>query len=559
MNSIQFGRWLGERRHACGWTSQRALADAAQLHPYTAGLHVSEAFLARLEAGLLAHPFRGTVRERVLALAWLVCKTPRQVRAYLTATGLTDLTGEEQHRVRALGAALRAPHAPPPVRLPRRVPDLIAREQEMGELVDLLTQLDTGWVAVTGLPGIGKSAVVAEALHLLSAAPADRRAFPDGIVTFECGGRVGPSGLQSLLDDVAMVYERSDQPPAARAARRRDSDYREHITGAPFDVARATDRTRSALQGRRTLLLLDGVDSRFPLTSALEALLAADPETPEESRPPALRRGRVVLVTSRYLPRGSQLAGHLALRPLDRCSGVELLERTAGRCFTGRERDVAARLCEAVGGIPLAIEEVGTSLAVAHVPLYPRTGPLLAVRLLDRHTGGDGMRDRLRAAIAMLDDEARRELCRLAARNAPDEAPHPRWQMASDDQPASPAVLRDAADHALVEDTDIEDADRTRSDSGEWTVASIAQLVRHSLVEPVGDARGLTGTIESRYRLNPLVRALMLSGAADEPAVPDAAGPDVTLDDAVRFLRRAGPRGTTLGGLKAAAQQRAGG
>lgn len=554
MNAIQFGRWLGERRHKCGWTSQRALAVAAQHHPYTAGLHVSEAFLARLEAGLLAHPFRGTVRERVLALAWLVCKTPRQMRAYLAAAGLTDLTSDEQHCMTSLDVALRAPHAPPPVRLPRRTPRLIAREREMSELLELLTQLDTGWVAVTGLPGIGKSALVAETLHLLSTAPAERRAFPDGIVTFDCGGRVGPSGLQSLLDDVAMVYERGDQPRAEWTARHRDAD-RERVAGAPHDLARATDRARSALHGLRTLVLLDGVDARFPLTSAFEALLAADSGMSGESRLHAPCRGRVVLVTSRYLPRSSQLGGHLALRPLDQSASIELLERIAGRCFAGRERDVAARLCEAAGGIPLAIEEIGTTLAVAQLSLYPRTDPLLAVRLLDRQSGGDGMCERLRAAIGLLDDDARGELRRLAAPGAPDEAPCRRWHTPRRGQPAGAASVRDVSARARGEGGD----DEMCSGPGEWAVAAIAQLVRHSLIEPLGTAGVVTGAIESRFRLNPLVRALILSGAAGEPTMSSATIPDGSLDDAVLYLRRGGTGGTALGGLKAAAQQRAGG
>lgn len=555
MNAIQFGRWLGERRHACGWASQRALADAAQHHPYTAGLHVSEAFLARLEAGLLAHPFRGAVRERVLALGWLVCKTPRQVRAYVAAAGLTDLTSDEQQRVMALRRALGAPQTPPPVRLPRRVPFLMGRQHEMAELAHLLSTLDSGWVAVTGMAGIGKSALAADVLHLLSAAPADRCAFPDGIVTFDCSGRIGAVGLQSLLDDVAVVYERCDKAPASRsAAVDGDAGHRDGAIATSCAVARATDRVRSALHGRRTLVLLDGVDPRFPLTSALEALLASDPRRAEESRPPALCRGRVVLVTSRYLPRGSQLAGHVALRPLDSAAAVELLEHTAGRRFAGSEREVAIRLCEVAGGVPLAIEEVATSLAVARLPLCPRTDPLLAVRLLDRQAGGDGICERLSAAIGVLDGEARQELRRLAASTAPDKGPRRQWHVTGDDQHTGPVAVQGVVDRTRAKDVGL-----GRADSGEWAVAAIAQLVRHSLVEPLGDPLGMTGAIESRFALNPLVRALVLSGDMDETHVPDPVVSDVPQDDAVRFLRRGGSGRTALGGLRSTARQRAGG
>lgn len=564
MNAIQFGRWLGERRHACGWTSQRALASAAQRHPYTAGLHISEAFLARLEAGLLSHPFRGTVRERVLALAWLVCKTPRQVRGYLSAAGLTDLTSDELHRLAALRSALSTTHSPAPMRLPRRAAHLVGREQQVAELADLLTHLESGCVAVTGLAGIGKSAVVAEVLHLLSAGPTDGSAFADGIVTFDCVGRIGTRGLYLLLEDVAAVFGRPVEAPATKASRRRGDAVSGEGAGELSNVARATDRARTALRGRRTLVLLDGVDPRFPLSLALEALLASDPETPEMCWSPAALRGRVVLVTSRYLPRASELAAHVALRPLDRAAAIELLELSAGRRFAEAERGAAARLCEAAGGVPLAIEEVGTSLAVARLPLSPRVDPQLAVRLLDRQAGSAGMRERLADAIGALDEDTRRELRHLAASSAPRDAARWRWRVAPADGdllavpsvPSVPSSIADGSGGAAAND-----AGGERVDAGVWEVAAIAQLVRHSLVEPHGDTTKPIGAIEARYALNPLVRDLVLGDLMGETAwvEPAMAGmePDPEVD-AVRFLRRSAQRPPVLGGLKAA-QQGAGG
>ena len=66
---MKFGQWLAGRRHACGYSSQRAFVDAVRQHPQLSASGISEAFLARLEAGVLAHPFRGRVRARVLALS----------------------------------------------------------------------------------------------------------------------------------------------------------------------------------------------------------------------------------------------------------------------------------------------------------------------------------------------------------------------------------------------------------------------------------------------------------------------------------------------------------
>src|SRR5262252_7891224 len=95
MDAVRFGRWISERRLKCGWRSQRALVEAMRQHPLLSEYSISEDFLARLEAGQLAHPFRGSVRRRVLAMAWLLCKTPRDVRTYLQAAELSELKADE--------------------------------------------------------------------------------------------------------------------------------------------------------------------------------------------------------------------------------------------------------------------------------------------------------------------------------------------------------------------------------------------------------------------------------------------------------------------------------
>jgi hypothetical protein len=118
MDAVQFGRWLSSRRH--GWSSQRALAAAVSEEPWMDGCDISEEFLARLKAGHLVHPFRGAVRQRVLALAALVCTTPRDVRTYLRAAELTALSGEEAEYLQRLHAHLQALQAEPILLLPPR-------------------------------------------------------------------------------------------------------------------------------------------------------------------------------------------------------------------------------------------------------------------------------------------------------------------------------------------------------------------------------------------------------------------------------------------------------
>src|SRR5690242_19720265 len=112
MDGVQFGRWISERRRKYGWSSQRALADTARHDPMLADYKISEDFLARLEAGRLSHPFRGNVRRQVLALAWMLCKTPRDVKLYLNAAELTELSADEAWQLGHLRQYLAMPPAP---------------------------------------------------------------------------------------------------------------------------------------------------------------------------------------------------------------------------------------------------------------------------------------------------------------------------------------------------------------------------------------------------------------------------------------------------------------
>jgi len=79
-----------------GQASQRALVEATRREPHLSNCGISEDFLARLEAGQLVQPFRGNVRQRVLALGELLCKTPRELNSYLHTAMLRDPCGRQR-------------------------------------------------------------------------------------------------------------------------------------------------------------------------------------------------------------------------------------------------------------------------------------------------------------------------------------------------------------------------------------------------------------------------------------------------------------------------------
>src|SRR5215472_3025014 len=219
MDAIQFGRWLSNRRHRCGWSSQRALAEATQQEPFLRECDISERFLARLEAGHLVHPFRGAVRQRVLALAALLCKTPREVQTYLRTAELTALGAEEAEYVQRLHAYLQAQQADPVLLLPPRPARLVGRAELVDDLLRQLATGTSGLYAVTGMPGVGKSALAFEVMHrLVSNERQHRRPFPHGVATFTCTGRRDTHGLITLLHAIAEAFSAPTLPVSGAAS-----------------------------------------------------------------------------------------------------------------------------------------------------------------------------------------------------------------------------------------------------------------------------------------------------------------------------------------------------
>ncbi|HEX6541218.1 MAG TPA: ATP-binding protein [Ktedonobacterales bacterium] len=513
MDVVQFGRWLGERRRACGWTSQRALMESALEHPQTHELGISEAFLARLEAGLLAYPFRGAVRRRVLALIWLLCKSPRQVRDYLRLAGLTDLSDDEQELVRAVLASFTAaPPVAPPLLLPARPPRLLGRAAELNDLLRTLHTLETGLCVVTGMPGAGKSALAAEAVHLLADERACHELFPDGIVTFSGTGRRGKSGLFALLDELRAVFT-AEPPPSHGAARRGDQAAASGDRIERPDLAGMLNRTRAAVAGKRFLLLLDDMDARFPLREALDVVLAGGHAAGVAATSEGERR--VVLVTSRYVPDAALIRVRHDTSTLDADAALALFTTLLGHEPGPGELAHARAICAAVGNLPLGIELAATAAVSEGIPL-----PLLAARL-GRHaldTSTDSRRElrlRLERELDALDDDARETFALLASLSTPVFTLEAAAALCDNHWPKPVADGEDIPELAALAPNDVPGADTTE-DRLARTAALLGQLVRHSLLhieghddggdDDGGGNGGHSGTTV-RYHLHPLVYA----------------------------------------------------
>jgi NB-ARC domain len=431
MDAVQFGRWVSERRRALGWNSQRALVDAVRAANTTNGTHnapeasdasdtrnaaiISEDFLARLEAGHLAHPFRGTVRQRVLNLAELLCKNPQDVRSYLRAAEISELSAEEAGQIQHLKDTLTLPSTPPLLFLPPRPSRFVGRGAELQELSQLLSSAKADVYAITGMPGIGKSTLAYEVVHQLAVNERERkRLFPDGIAMFTCTGRRGIEGLISLLHEITDLFQSVAHPgnwKLAAQAHTRNAGGTSRETGSHrmvsqrtmrlyernelqvytynSELVQAIHRVRAVLRRRRVLVLLDDLDAEFPLREALNVLVAHTVSGAISPGNENLSERRVVLFTSRCIPPPALVTHHMHLTPLEPGAAYDLLAQLVGQSLVEEERSLVEQICTAVGYLPRAIEVAADAIRTRRIPL-----PLLAERVshypLDTLLDGDG-------------------------------------------------------------------------------------------------------------------------------------------------------------------------
>ena len=520
MDAVQFGRWFSKRRQACGWQSQRTLVDAVRRDPFLKASGISEDFLARLEAGHLAHPFRSSVRRRVLALAWLLCKTPRDLQTYLRAAELSDLGSEEADQVQRLSEHLAVQQSPSPLLLPLRPTRLIGRSTELHELLNTLCKKDVNVLAVTGMPGSGKSALAYEAVHMLASDEHERaRLFPHGIATFTGRGRRGTNGLISLLSGITTVFH-------SLAAS--DSNSKSLAPALPqftdADLACAIDRVRAALAGKRVLILLDDLEADFPLRQALEALLV---RSQIDMAGCELRKSgdhaqehHAVLITSSYIPAPALVTSRLHLSPLKPEAALDLLANLVGRGMVEMECQHAECICAAVGHLPLAIEAVATTVLTKGIP-FSLLAARVAERLLDRLLDEEyEIRSRLARTLAALRPGMQEQFALLSTLGtqsfglAPAAAIHAQTTspLLIEEHGISTVEVASLPEHALAllddkaqKDVMFDSVDLSLTQLAH-TAANLGQFVRSSLLE-LAPGEALLDSSLPRYQLHPLLQA----------------------------------------------------
>jgi hypothetical protein len=248
--------------------------------------------------------------------------------------------------VGGLGAGAR------PSQLPPVVGDFVGRTDLVRQIEQLLAA-DQGVavVALSGPPGVGKTALAVHAAHQL----AER--FSDGQLYVDLHGAT--AGLRPLAPlEVLGRFLRALGVDAG---------------GIPAELEEASGLFRSRVAGRRVLVVLDNALDAVQVA----ALLPASP-------------GCGVLVTSRRVLVALNGARHLRLEVLAREEALELLGRLAGRERVAVEPEAVAELARLCGYLPLALRIAGVRLAAR--PAWP-------VRVLaDRLADAQGALDELEVA-----------------------------------------------------------------------------------------------------------------------------------------------------------------
>jgi len=228
--------------------------------------------------------------------------------------------------------------SPQPLERPQRSASFINRSNELARL---LASLQPGRViALCGPGGIGKSALVAEAIWRLAPGNAPPGPFPDGIIYYNFRNQ---SRTDIALEHIGRIFGESPKPSPYEAAER-------------------------ALANRQALLVIDGVDQADDLAGVL-----------------AIKGGCTVLLSSRECREA--VVEKLNLGPLPKNEAAKLLQVWGG--WQVKTDTPTQRVCELLGRTPLALKLAGhymikQSISPAQLLTWLETTPLVDIDSFQR-------------------------------------------------------------------------------------------------------------------------------------------------------------------------------
>ncbi|MGC4896147.1 AfsR/SARP family transcriptional regulator [Micromonospora sp. DT31] len=273
---------------------------------------------------------------------------------------------------------------PPPRMLPAELVDFVGRRQEVVAVLDGLPRRPkVGVSVISGLPGVGKTALAVRIAHRLGPA------YPGPHLYADLSGHDQPLSPVEVLGR----FLRALGVPGARI---------------PADLEERAALFRATMADRPGLLLLDN------------AARAA------QVRPLLPGTDAVVLVTSRGALVDLDGAGQVRLEPLPEADALRLLAGIVGADRVAAESDAASTIVRHCGLLPLAVRIVGARLAIPDLLSLRQAAAQLAglSHRLDHLTRADrSVRAAFHSAYVALDVPARRMLRRLAVLDLDDAPP----------------------------------------------------------------------------------------------------------------------------------------
>ncbi|WP_380659705.1 AfsR/SARP family transcriptional regulator [Sinosporangium siamense] len=261
-----------------------------------------------------------------------------------------------------------------PAQLPADIPDFICRTRELAHITSALgpqrddhTGRPPSQIVITGMTGVGKSALAVHAAHGL------RAHYPDGqlyVRLRRAGHTISPSdALGGMLQAVGF-------PP----------------TAIPANLEERSHLFRSWAADRKLLVLIDDAVS----ANQVEPLL-----------PAGIRSAAII--TSQSAIGGLPGAETVRLSPLGTGEATQLLALLAGKRKVAAEPEAAAAISQICGGLPLAIRICAARVTRRSWSLSQMLARLAdhAERLNELCTDGLDMRRDLATGLASL---TRREI-----------------------------------------------------------------------------------------------------------------------------------------------------
>ncbi|MGW1341164.1 ATP-binding protein [Kribbella sp. NPDC002412] len=312
---------LLRRYRARSGLTQAALAEKAGL---------SEQAISVLERGTRSRPRVDTVRVLTAALE-------------LSAEETAEFMAVARSKRRKAQAPIQAPapdvdvpaadSLPMPWQLPPAISDFTGRaaqvEAVLAALRDPGRSGSVGLVAITGMGGIGKTALAVQAAHKMV------DTYPDGHLYLNLRG-YGPGEPMTTSDALRQLLRSLGLD----------------LQLIPEDVEEATALLRSQLTGRRVLVLLDNATD----VRQVVPLLPGSP-------------GSAVIITSRGSMATLPGARQVRLDALSETESVELLAGVVGADRIAAEPQAAEALSLLTGRLPLAVRLIGARLAAR--PAWP--------------------------------------------------------------------------------------------------------------------------------------------------------------------------------------------